>query len=75
MPKAAQPPPSTPDGRYIVVRERLWRRSDPALGETARKGLVDDLMNARRAIAAARRAGNEAAERRRTRRWTQPSDS
>ena len=24
-------PPRTPDGRYIVVRGRLWRMSDPRL--------------------------------------------
>ena len=25
------PPPRTPDGRYFVVRGRLWRSSNPAL--------------------------------------------
>ena len=27
------PFPETPDGRYFVVRGRLWRRANPALGE------------------------------------------
>ena len=32
-------PPVTPDGRYIVVRGRLWRRSDPRLSAAAREAL------------------------------------
>lgn len=43
-------PPVTPDGRYLVVRGRLWRRSDPALPESRRRELVDELMGARRAV-------------------------
>lgn len=39
----------TPDGRYLVVRGRLWRRSDPRLEEAERAALVSDLMTARRA--------------------------
>lgn len=31
---------TTPDGRYIVVRGRLWRRSNPELREDERKRLV-----------------------------------
>lgn len=42
----------TPDGRYLVVRGRLWRRSDPALPPDERRRLVDALMAARRAIGA-----------------------
>ena len=45
----------TPDGRYIVVRGRLWRTSDPQLNASERQRLVNDLMLARRDIAAARR--------------------
>ena len=52
----------TPDGRYIVVRGRLWRRSDPALPEAERSRHVADLMAARRAVAAARRLGDAAGE-------------
>ncbi len=47
-------PPVTPDGRYIVVRGRLWRRADPGLAEAARAGAVADLMVARRAVRAAK---------------------
>lgn len=49
-------PPVTPDGRYLVVRGRLWRRSDPRLSAEARQTAVDELMSARRAVAAGRRA-------------------
>lgn len=42
--------PDTPDGRYFVVRGRLWRRSNPALDEVRRESLVRDLMSARRAV-------------------------
>ena len=44
------PYPHTPDGRYFVVRGRLWRTSDPALGKAARADLVSALMSARRAV-------------------------
>lgn len=44
---------TTPDGRYIVVDGRLWRASDPRLGAEARQGLVDALMDSRRAVKAA----------------------
>jgi len=54
----------TPDGRYIVVRGRLWRASNPNLSETEREGLVRDLMCARRAVGAARKSGDCAAENR-----------
>ena len=43
--------PVTPDGRYFVVRGRLWRMSDPQLTGEVRQALVDDLMRARREIA------------------------
>ena len=54
--------PVTPDGRYLVVRGRLWRRANPALSAPARQALVDALMDARRAVAQARRANDSAAE-------------
>jgi hypothetical protein len=44
------PHPVTPDGRYFVVRGRLWRMSDPSLDPAARETLVRDLMSARRAV-------------------------
>jgi len=48
----------TPDGRYFVVRGRLWRMSDPALSEPKREAAVRRLMAARRAVAAAKRAAD-----------------
>jgi hypothetical protein len=41
--------PVTPDGRYFVVRGRLWRRTDPSLGTERRQALTAELMAARRA--------------------------
>ncbi len=53
-PKAGSPQtdryPRTPDGRYFVVRGRLWRLSDPRLDPAERERLVRDLMTARRAV-------------------------
>jgi hypothetical protein len=42
--------PQTPDGRYFVVRGRLWRLSDPRLEPAERERLVRDLMAARRSV-------------------------
>lgn len=42
--------PVTPDGRYFVVRGRLWRMADPALPAERREALVGQLMDARRAL-------------------------
>jgi len=46
----------TPDARYLVVRERLWRASNPNLADALRQDLVDELMSARRAVGAGQRA-------------------
>jgi len=43
-------PPHTPDGRYFVVNETLWRATNPALSKAERQALVSDLMLARRAV-------------------------
>lgn len=56
--------PGTPDGRYFVVKGRLWRSSNPALAPALRQELVDRLMDARRAVGAAKKAGDAAAEQR-----------
>jgi hypothetical protein len=40
--------PVTPDGRYFVVRGRLWRCTNPRLPEKKRQKLVKELMEARR---------------------------
>ena len=58
---AAASPPVTPDGRYIVVRGRLWRRANPALGEAERQAHVAALMAARRAVGVALRSGDATA--------------
>ncbi|THC46385.1 hypothetical protein [Massilia sp. Mn16-1_5] len=55
--------PATPDGRYFVVKGRLWRTSNPALPDAERQHLVGRLMLARRQVGAAKRAGNLVAER------------
>lgn len=54
--------PVTPDGRYFVVRGRLWRMSDPNLSAAERDRIVGQLMNARRAVGAAKRTGDLDAE-------------
>ncbi|MFC7478247.1 hypothetical protein ACFQS7_28155 [Dankookia sp. GCM10030260] len=53
--------PVTPDGRYFVVRGRLWRCSNPSLSDERRAELVTALMAARRAKQQAMRAGDNAA--------------
>lgn len=55
---------STPDGRYIVVEGRLWRKSDPSLDDATRAALVASLMTARRAVREAIQDQDEAAEKR-----------
>ena len=55
----------TPDGRYLVVRGRLWRRTNPGLKEAERERLVAELMAARRAVRAAMKAGKGLAKARR----------
>lgn len=59
--------PVTPDGRYFVVRGRLWRLSNPALDPEVRHELVRELMAARRLrdrarVDAAKRALGERGE-------------
>lgn len=49
-------PLRTPDGRYIVVRGRLWRAADPALSDEERAVHVAALMRARRAVSLAGKA-------------------
>ena len=54
--------PTTPDGRYFLVKGRLWRCSDPSLAPDRRQELVDRLMVARSAVGRALRAKDAAAE-------------
>jgi len=57
------PNPVTPDGRYFVVRGRLWRTSNPDLTEEQRVQLVSALMAARRDVGIALRTADSQAER------------
>jgi hypothetical protein len=52
-----------PGGAYLIVNGRRWRRSDPAIPESFRQELVNELMAARRAVAAAGRVSDEKAAR------------
>lgn len=45
----------TADGRWIVVDGRRWRASDPGIPEGFRQELVNELMDGRRAVGAAKR--------------------
>jgi hypothetical protein len=47
MPETAEDHPATPNGRYLVVRRRLWRMSNPDLDEDERASLRSDLMSVR----------------------------
>jgi hypothetical protein len=51
-------PLHTPDGRYVVVRGRLWRAANPHLPEAERAALVKELMAARAAVRAGLRAND-----------------
>ncbi|EYF00818.1 hypothetical protein [Chondromyces apiculatus] len=58
MSKTGDAPLITPDGRYLVVRGRLWRCANPHLDPETREGLVRELMAARRSVGQARRSGD-----------------
>ena len=54
--------PETPDGRYFVVRGRLWRMTDPSLDLVLKAELINELMKARRAVGAALKCNDVIAE-------------
>jgi hypothetical protein len=54
--------PVTPDGRYFVVKGKLWRMSNPTLDPRLRSALVHELMDARRAVKIAKSDGDKSAE-------------
>ena len=58
---ASHAPAVTPDGRYFVVRGRLWRCSNPHLHSATHEQRVHDLMQARRAKGVAIRSQDQAA--------------
>ncbi|MFJ3497663.1 hypothetical protein ACIPPJ_29315 [Streptomyces sp. NPDC086091] len=57
------PPPTTPDGRYVVIKGRRWRVTDPSLPSDVAALLRRHLMSARRAVRSAMSEGDQAAER------------
>ena len=50
----------TPDGRYIIVRGRLWRAANPHLEPDRKQVLTQALMEARRAVGLAMRRDDQA---------------
>lgn len=60
-PEAAPEP--TPDGRYLIIKGRRWRATDPELPSEASDVLRHELMSARRAVGAALKAQDPDAER------------
>jgi hypothetical protein len=51
--------PVMPDGRYVVVKGRLWRCANLSLSDEQRNTLVRQLMMARRAVRTALRMQDE----------------
>jgi hypothetical protein len=74
-PNGTPAPRVTPDGRYIVVRGRLWRRSNPHLSADERERLVRDLMRARADVARANRTNDNDLRRDARRRVQQVKES
>jgi hypothetical protein len=52
-----------PGDAYLVINGRKWRRSDPAIPESFRRELVNELMSARRGVGAAGHLRDEKAAR------------
>ena len=50
---------TTPDGRYIVIQGRLWRAANPSLPAEAKVRHMRELLNGRRALKAAKLAGDD----------------
>lgn len=53
--------------RYLIIKGRRWRRSDPGIPESLRSELVKELMAARRAVGQSKREGDTKAEQSRAR--------
>ncbi len=51
--------PHTPDGRYFVAKNRLWRCTDPRLDEEQKRIHIKALMKARRAVRTAQQQDDE----------------
>lgn len=54
-------PERTEDGRFVVIKGRRWRATDPAIPEDVAAELRRSLMAARRDVGAALRAGHDPA--------------
>lgn len=52
-------PPTTEDGRYVVVNGRRWRATDPSIPEKRRDELVHILMSWRREVRRAKGTAQE----------------
>ena len=57
--ETALDPLFTPDGRYLIVRHRLWRAANPGLSAEAKTELVNALMTARRNVGIALRSKDD----------------
>ncbi len=53
--------PHTPDGRYFVAKNRLWRCTDPRLSDDEKRTHIKALMKARRAVRSAQQLNDELA--------------
>ncbi|WP_083001815.1 hypothetical protein [Halomonas sp. GT] len=53
--------PHTPDGRYFVAKNRLWRCTDPRLSDDEKRTHIKALMKARRAVRTAQQQNDEIA--------------
>ena len=51
--------PHTPDGRYFVANNRLWRCTDPRLTEEQKRVHIKALMKARRAVRSDQQQGDD----------------
>ncbi|APS19438.1 hypothetical protein TK78_11000 [Streptomyces sp. Tue 6075] len=64
MPPESGGPDRTEDGRYVIIKGRRWRATDPTVPEEAAAALRSHLMAARRAVREAKRSTDDAALRR-----------
>ena len=53
----------TADGHHVLIDGRRWRTTDPSIPEERRQQLVNELMQARRDVGRALKAGDAEAER------------
>tara|TARA_R110002020_G_scaffold230461_2_gene441337 strand:+ start:276 stop:596 length:321 start_codon:yes stop_codon:yes gene_type:complete len=51
--------PHTPDGRYFVAKNRLWRCTNPHLSEDEKRFYIKALMKARRSVRTAQQQGDD----------------